>query len=129
MQDTVGYGVMSLQSQREYPGQIRVRYRRAGVRTKARFSANTARSAITIADLPSNDWRPIRSDLRRRPGRKGLGGTKPGTLLKHHIPTRLTKNQAVSKQHRRGRRIRLAGDCANKFDCGGNLLARRAILS
>ncbi|HEX7618663.1 MAG TPA: hypothetical protein VF480_08090, partial [Verrucomicrobiae bacterium] len=113
----------------EYPGQIRVRYRRAGVRTKARFSANTARSAISIANMPSTDWRPIRSDLRRRPGRQGLVGAKPGTLLKHHNPARLTKNRAVSKQHRRGRRTRSAGDCANKFDCGGNLLARRAILS
>jgi hypothetical protein len=64
----------------------------------------------------------------RYPG-KGLGGTKPGTLLKHHIPTRLTKNRAVSKQPRRGRCARSAGDCANKFDGGGNLLARRVILS
>ena len=52
-----------------------------GVRTKARFSTNTASSAISIANMPSNDWRSIRSDLRRRPGCKGLGRAKPGTLL------------------------------------------------
>jgi len=37
MQDTVGYGVTSLQSQRGYPGQIRFRYRRAGRTHKSKI--------------------------------------------------------------------------------------------
>jgi hypothetical protein len=159
MQDTVENGVMSLQSKREYLGQIRSRYRRAGRVHKSkildeycqvcgydrkyaikRLAVDPQRSRHKAGRKPLYDkerllpvlkrvwlasdqmcskrlraalpkWLPHLSPLDtesktqllalspatmdrllrplrvRYPG-KGLGGTKPGTLLKHHIPIR-----------------------------------------
>ena len=159
MQDTGGNGVMSLQSKREYLGQIRSRYRRAGRVYKSkipdeygqvcgydrkdaikRLAADSLRPRRKAGRKPRYDkelllpvlkrvwlasdqmcskrlraalpkWLPHRSPLSaasraqllalspatldrllqplrvRYPG-KGLGGTKPGTRLKHHLPLR-----------------------------------------
>ena len=159
MQDTGENGVMSLQSKREYLGQIRSRYRRAGRVHKSkildeycqvcgydrkyaikRLAAPPQRPRHKAGRKPLYDkerllpvlkrvwlasdqmcskrlraalpkWLPhlaaldpksktqllalspatmdrLLQPLRVRYPGKGLGGTKPGTLLKHHIPIR-----------------------------------------
>jgi hypothetical protein len=159
MQDTGENGVMSLQSKREYLGQIRSRYRRAGRVYKSKIldeycqvcgydrkyaikrlaadphrprrqpgrkplydkehllpvlkrvwlasdqmCSKRLRAALPkwlphlapldvesktqlLALIPATMDRLLRPLRVRYPG-KGLGGTKPGTLLKHHIPIR-----------------------------------------
>jgi hypothetical protein len=69
-----------------------------GVRTKARFSTNTARSTVSTANMPSNDWRPIRSDLRRRPGRKPRYDKELLPPVRKRVW--LTSNQMCSKRLR-----------------------------
>src|ERR1019366_1620152 len=50
---------------------------------KVKFLMNIVGSAVTTANMPSNDWRTIRSGPGANPA-----ATKPGTLLKHPLPVR-----------------------------------------
>src|SRR5207245_1399713 len=77
----MGPGIVSARAKREYVQAIYERYRWA--RRRLRLRAGVAQQLVTIS--------PRQMDRRLAPYRRELlkrlyGRTKPGTLLKHHIP-------------------------------------------